>query len=186
MKIKLNKIIVISLAVFLFFSYKAIQNTSTKINLNSIEKKEYSGRFELTEGFLLPFKDPSLLQKVRASNIFINRQQVTSQKIQSESSKIESQSSPLGKNEIKDEKTGMIFRLLGIIEKDGEYLAVFWKINELNLNQDEKKSVIIRKGSKLSENIRIYDIGEKWVILRIGGEKIELGIFLYLPEIIKK
>jgi len=80
----------------------------------------------------------------------------------------------------------LIFRLLGIIEKDGEYLAVFWKIDELNLNQDEKKSVIIRKGSKLSENIRIYDIGEKWVKLRIGGEKIELGIFLYLPEIIKK
>jgi len=186
MKIKLNKIIAISLVVFLFFSYKAIKNAFTKINLNSIEKKEYSDRFELKEGFLPPFKDPSLLQKVGASNIFISRKEETSQKIQSESSKIESQSSPLGKNEIKDEKTGMIFRLLGIIEKDGEYLAVFWKVDELSLNQDDKKSVIIRKGSKLSENIRIYDIGEKWVRLRIGGEKIELGIFLYLPEIIEK
>ena len=75
---------------------------------------------------------------------------------------------------------------MGIIEKDGEYLAAFWKMNDLNLNQEEKKSVIIRKGSKLSENIRIYEIGEKWVKLRIGGEKIELRIFQYLPEIIEK
>jgi len=192
MKNKFNKIILLASLVFLLFFFKAVQNMFIKVDLDSLKGKEYQHYFETKEVSFSLLEDPSLVERAKSRNVFLSKQEdLDVRKAQAEQAEREAQAKAsenqqvtlsLGYNEIKDDETGAIFKFLGIVKKKELYFAFFWKMNNLDLDPEEKKSVIIQKESQLSKNIRIQDIGATWVKLDVNRESLELRIFPLIFE----
>jgi hypothetical protein len=82
---------------------------------------------------------------------------------------------PLGKNEIRDQETGAVYKFLGTSRDGDTAFAFFMKVGAVEKN--EMKYVILPKGGRLSKKIGIEDVGEKWVRVRQNNEKILLKVF---------
>jgi hypothetical protein len=170
----LNRIVIAALVVFTALLAKSVTVVFSKVSLAFPEQKIAPAPSVSTAEPLPQHLDALLFDKLRGRNFFLSAL-VAAKKNPGSAAAGQAALPPLGANEVRDGETGRTFKYLGTLTFGETPVAFFAGVGPAA--KGEPKFFFVPKGKALSKNIRIEDVGEKWVKIVQAGEKTDLNVF---------